>query len=63
METKYHERKINWKATLESFAPGESHSFPWQVVKMDVALIRIAASKIGGISVNKTEEGLLISKS
>lgn len=63
MEINYHERKINWKATLESFAPGDTHSFPWPVVKMEVGLIRSAASKIGGFSINKTEGGLVVTKS
>ena len=63
MEIIYHERRPNYMATIKSLGVGEIVVFPWKEISCETALIRVACSKVDGkFSVNKTEEGMKVTR-
>lgn len=50
-------------ATIKSLGVGEMITFPWAEISCETSLIRVACSKVDGkFSVNKTEEGMKVTR-
>lgn len=50
-------------ATIRSLGVGDVIMFPWAEISCETSLIRVACAKIDGkFSVNKTEEGMKVTR-
>lgn len=62
MEIIYHERKPNYRATINAMVPGDEVFFPWNKITEPAQIRTICSRSSGKFTVNKIENGLKVTR-